>query len=513
MTKSLISVLIAGLFMTGCAELGTQSKTLKKDVNAEIASQKTAIANQPTPAVIREHLDTPYLDFKPVGLSTERGSVSVKASDVPFTTLVSEVASKSGYSLAYTTNVKAAPITIDLSKASPEHAIRTMAFLAGYVAVFDKAKRSVTISDAATYTFRLPTSILQQIGSSYSVGGNPVSSGGASGGSQSAGAGMTADFTISGKSGNSAQSATGAGSNTSKDPVKMMLQSVAGSGADISIVNDSGLVTVRGNSQMLRRVSDFLKDYCKEALTQVEIEASLVEVSLSDNFEYGVDWSRILGTMGGSLALEVNTLPNGWQDPGQRAPFRATYSKGSISSVVAAMKQYADVKVISQPRVMAVNHTPASLFDGTQQPYLGSVSTTTTANTGTAQTAGNVSYVVDGLSLSLQADVLDASRAQITLLPVMSTIGEKMQFDMGDNKLTAYVQSNKQTFMRVMAENGKTLILGGIRYTKVAGTKDTVIPVIGEGRKSDKQVKELIILLRSHILPSTDYEPLIGESV
>ena len=68
--------------------------------------------------------------------------------------------------------------------------------------------------------------------------------------------------------------------------------------------------------------------------------------------------------------------------------------------------------------------------------------------------------------------------------------------------------------MKVMAESGKTLILGGIRYTVDTKTTNAgPVPIIIQGRDKNGVAKEVVILLRATVLPAPPYNPIVSESV
>lgn len=62
--------------------------------------------------------------------------------------------------------------------------------------------------------------------------------------------------------------------------------------------------------------------------------------------------------------------------------------------------------------------------------------------------------------------------------------------------------------MRVLAESGKTLILGGIRYNKES--KDTTVP---SGVSRSSNAKEVVILLRANVIEAPAFDPVVSESL
>lgn len=508
------------LLMSGCVTGDFAKETSRERVAERQSEAAKSFKMQARTGDVTE-INEPFLSFKPIKLASPEGAVTMKAANSAFGPSLGDVARQAGYSLVFADGVEIArKVTAEFTKAQPDEVIRTLAFLAGYVAIFDRDTKTVTIADKATYTFKVPPAVFHKLSATYSVGGNPVnnsgggSSGGGGGGSGGGGGGsgggsggggggssMQASFTIAGQE------------QTSGKDVERLVRDIAGKNAEVT-VSELGLISVRSNAQSLKRVSEFLKNFTKDSLTQVEIEASIMDVTLSDDFEFGVDWKRVLGAklMGADTAVNLAFTPTNIVTP----TMQATFTSANISTVISSLRKLTDARIVSQPRILAVNNTPSTFFDGTQLPYLGNLTVTSNGGSnGGTQTSGSTSYAVDGVSFSVQPSVVDAKHVQITLVPVLSNIKGFDNFDLGSSgKLTAPRQSTKQTFMKVMAESGKTVILGGIRYTSEDKTTNAgPVPVLIQGKANNSVSKEIVILLRANVLPAPDYNPLVSESV
>lgn len=487
--------------VAGCSTLDLQGRTADEhvDVRRDQAVQDFAEASA-TPTVRK--YDRAYLNLRPVPTAKVRGPLSVRAANAAFGPLLMETARAHGYSVLFAQSVDVNKrISIDLNGSLVEEGLRTIAFLAGYVAVIDKVDRTVTVAETATFTYKLPHHLLQPVQANYTVGGNPVNnqtpSTGSGGRGNSGGSDMSAEFVVTGQSG--------------IDPaaLRVLITNMAGPNADV-MVSDVGLISVRANVQAQRRIHDFLKSYVMDAMSQVEIEASIVEVTLNDEFQLGIDWSRL--TDDWSQRFDVSSALG---DLTASPSLTVAFTSKSIDALVNALRQVTDAKVVSNPRILAINNSPATFFDGTQMPYLGSL-TSTPSSTGSdtvSQLSGSASYAVDGISFSVQPSIIDENRVQITLVPVLSSVLSFETFSLGDSgELTAPRQANKQSFMTVVAESGKTLILGGIRYT-VDQRTETPAPILLGNHGRTKLVKEIVILMRATVLPASPYDPLIGESI
>jgi MSHA biogenesis protein MshL len=516
--QKLILVTALGAVLAGCASPNLTYSAMESKSQERAASIVQAVVAKPNkPASVRE-INEAYVDFKRVDVARKRGDVTLRAAGTAFAPLMAEVARRSGYSIVFADNVDATKrVSVDFNQAFAEDVLRTTAFIAGYVAVIDKERRLITVADLATYTFKLPAAVFSTLQASYNVGGNSAgSSSGGSGGSSAGGATLQAQFSVTGKEGSASTT------------IQKLIADVAGGNAQVT-VSEMGFLSVRANAQSLRRVHEFLKKLANDAMTQVDIEASIIEVGLSKDFQMGIQWGKVIQTATGISGLSSGAGPsiggitqnlasggaagdavNALIGSSANAGIGAFRLGASTASIITALQSFSDVKVVSQPRLFSMNNTPASFFDGTQIPYLGSVQQTAAATAGGSPTvSGTTSFAIDGISFSVVPSVVDKDRVQITLIPVLSTVGTFDKFQLGTGTvLTVPRQSNKQTYMRVLAESGKTLVIGGIRSG--TDTKDTSLAV-STGAKST--TKEVVILLRATVVPAPDYDPVVAESI
>lgn len=520
--KSIISALVTSALLSACAtginkSASEMAKTRDTRVNERIKAVETT--SRPTASVTEITTQKPA--FTKTKFTKVKGDINISAASTPFGPLMSELCKKSGYSLGFAEGTDISrKISINFTNALTDDAIRTSAFLAGYIAVIDKREKTVMVSDVATYNFKLPSSVFSNLQAQYSVGGNPANAGGSSGnsgggsgggasGGGSAGTSLKASFVITGKEG------------TNADGLTKFIQSLAGKNSEV-IVAESGHISVRSNAQSLRRVHEFLKTYAKDAMTQVEIEATVVEVALKNEFEFGIDWAKVTNgdtlkgtTVGSTLALAA-LATGGTTLPAVLTAAGAAVDGKSISllrvnsdqaAIVKALAGYTDINIMSQPKLVSLNNVPATFFDGDQLPYLGSTEQTAASTTAATPTVtGEISFAIDGVSFSAVPSVVSDNTVQITLIPVLSTVNGFTSFL--NNTLTAPNQSNKQTYMRVLAESGKTLILGGIRHT--SESKDST-NIVNSARSNS--AKEVVILLKANVIPSAEFDPIIGESL
>ena len=142
--------------------------------------------------------------------------------------------------------------------------------------------------------FRVPSEDLKKmLTTDFRYGGSPVSgtsTSGSSTSSSSTGASslnpIGASFSVQGQYANAPSG------------FKSFVEKQAGPNTTVEVFAESGLISVRGNGQALKRIHDFLTKYAYDARRQIEINARLVEVSLTNEFKYGIQWDKVINSAG-----------------------------------------------------------------------------------------------------------------------------------------------------------------------------------------------------------------------
>ena len=464
-------------------------------------------------------------------IAPPKGIVTLRGQDLPMSAALGGLVEGAGFSLSYSAGVDPQKLlAIDLRDIDPKVAIREVAMAAGYIAVFIRPD-SVIIAREAAYTYRVPARLLETMNSQYSasnssgVGGQqssgsstaPTSQGNtAGGGNQQANVGGGNNSQPS-----SAQVRISGTSQTSPDGLKAFLTTI--SGAQISLLPEDGIITARGTAMQLQRLSSFLEQYVRDALTQVDIELSIVEVSLTNEFQSGIDWTRIIPANGvfGSALGNISLLTG---QTGGDAGMTIRSTSNSIDSVVRALEKITEVSELTRPRLIAMNHSKKLYRSSVQRPYLPSAtSNTQTGGTNNViQNSAAVAYTEDGISFSVQANVLDASHIELKLVPVYTSTLAQTAFPVGkDITLIAPIQQRQDSHLQVVAEHAKTMVLGGLRTAggrnqatgMPGGVRIPGINLLVGGHDDRTSAREVVMLLHTRIIAPPKVVSLISESI
>lgn len=134
------------------------------------------------------------------------------------------------------------------------------------------------------------------------------------------------------------------------------------------IINaESGTIVVRATQRKQEKVAAFLAQVGASAQRQVMIEATVVEVTLSDQYQAGVDWTGT--TKSGNWGFGQSLTGSKMSTTGSIGV--VTYSSNQFNATISFLEQFGRTKVLSSPKVMALNNQTAVMKVVDEQVYFG----------------------------------------------------------------------------------------------------------------------------------------------
>ncbi|MFZ1907710.1 MAG: secretin N-terminal domain-containing protein [Burkholderiales bacterium] len=282
---------------------------------------------------------------------------------------------------------------------------------------------------------------------------------------------------------------------------------------------EAGVLSIRATSRQHARIQEFLDQVLANANRQVLIEATVAEVQLNNQYQRGIDWSKLrTGSSGFQFQQSSANTPAAINTNA----FVVGYALGNynFTSAVKLLESFGSVRVLSSPKISVLNNQAAvmrvtdDLVYFTLQPGTTSISV---SGSGTVQapatftTTPNVSPV--GLIISVIPQISDSGAV---LLDVRPTIRRKIG-DVSDpnpalaaagvSSLIPVIQTREmESVLRV--QTGQIAVLGGLMQDSASKTQDSVpglngIPGIGSlfEQRNDLNLKtELVIFLRATVL-------------
>ena len=231
--------------------------------------------------------------------------------------------------------------------------------------------------------------------------------------------------------------------------------------------------------------------------TQVLIEASIIEVTLTDDLQYGLEWAFNNNLGGGDTGSGLLDLGGGLgaQVPG--FSYSVSDSAGAVKAVVNALAEKSLINVISTPSVMVLDNHTASIHVGDQQP-IRSASTVTTG--GNVQQS--IQYKDTGVKLSVTPSVNDG---RLVTLQIDQSITDVGSVDAATGQ-RSFLERNVSSTVAV--RSGESVVLGGlIRDNESKGRSGVPllmdIPVLGSlfsTTTQDNSRTELLIFISPRVV-------------
>lgn len=134
---------------------------------------------------------------------------------------------------------------------------------------------------------------------------------------------------------------------------------------DVIMNTETGVIMVRASQKKHARVAEFLAQIGAAAQRQVMIEATVVEVFLSDQYQAGIDWSRI--AHGGNWSATQILTGSAFGSAGPLGLIG--YDNGIFNATLRMLEQFGRTRVLSSPRIMALNNQTAVMKVVDEQVY------------------------------------------------------------------------------------------------------------------------------------------------
>jgi len=280
----------------------------------------------------------------------------------------------------------------------------------------------------------------------------------------------------------------------------------------LAINETAGLIQITDRPSALKRVEQYLEQIHRSVLRQVDIQARLYDVTLTDQSRHGIDWSHGFSISDGAAGIAGNPTvlqPSGGI-PASPAAFTTVFANQNTDVVLQALQEQGRVQVISQPRLRTLNNQTALIKVGTEMPFFNQTTTflpgTFAANTTTAIETDRIQLITVGTILYITPQIGEREWITMDLSPVITSLVETKISP--SQTTTAPVLDIKQASTLVRMKSGQTIVIGGLIQDSTA-TNERKVPLLGDipgvgllfrGKFKSKEKKELVIFLTPRIV-------------
>lgn len=268
--------------------------------------------------------------------------------------------------------------------------------------------------------------------------------------------------------------------------IQVTLESLVGidDGANVMVTPQVGLIVVKAKPQTLRAVDDYLSRVEDMLTRQVVLEAKIIEVTLNEGFQAGINWNSFGENSGGTFNSRVVENPDGTvsQTRGSRhsvagefisgannifnplgAAFSLNSSFGDFEATIDLLQTQGSVQVLSSPRIATVNNQKAVIKVGNDEFFVTDIS----SNTVTAGSAINtndspeLTPFFSGIALDVTPQISETNDVILHVHPTVSEVSEQLK-EISGELVPLAASTIRESDSIVKARSGQIVVIGGL---------------------------------------------------
>jgi MSHA type pilus biogenesis protein MshL len=296
----------------------------------------------------------------------------------------------------------------------------------------------------------------------------------------------------------------------------------------IKIDKRTNKISVTDYPERIKQVEALINAF-DERPRQVLIDAKIIQVTLNDDYAFGVDWNAVAYHSGDKpVTFDSNAFGARLANPdytGTNLTSLTINSEGDdFFAVIQALEGMGKTNTLASPRLSVLNGEEAKLSVATRQPY---VSQTVVQGDSSSTTADNVEFVDVGVLLTVKPKITDNQMILLKIKPEISSTSESLtleQFDADGNvtgtRTTVPIVTSQEVETTVLIKHNQTLVLGGLIEDIEAKTMRKLpvlgdIPLVGHLFKNetvDNTKSELVIFLTPSIIEDNEVQSFEEEN-
>lgn len=273
----------------------------------------------------------------------EGQTVSFSVVDEPLQTVLYSLSQAVGVNIIIDPQVvdEARKLTLNFENATASVVLNEI--LSAYDLYYEVAGNVVKVTPYKEKIFRLDF-LDTNIDAKFEVGGDVLGAG-----ESESNSGLSGSFTLTGGT---------TSKNNAYTILEALIRPVLSQDGKFSINRLAGSLYVKDHPKAVRSVARLVRHYKDMLSRQILIEARIIEVSLTDQYRYGIDWSILkdLDNASTELTSAAWSLGNGLLISGTSGDY-------SLGTAVNALNVFGDTKVVSNPTIRSnTANLPSSVW-------------------------------------------------------------------------------------------------------------------------------------------------------
>lgn len=298
-------------------------------------------------------------------------------------------------------------------------------------------------------------------------------------------------------------------------------------GRSVVVSPQAGLVTVRAMPDEHREVRKFLKASESNIQRQVVLEARIIELTLDDEYQQGINWTQILTHSGSTdfQFIQSGQVSNNTITGGIGGVSSLSFVNQDFSGVVNLLSTQGNVQVLSSPRVTAINNQKAVIKVGNDEYFVTDVSNQSTVNASTTSNTPDVELTpfFSGIALDVTPQIDEKGNVLLHVHPsVVETQEQEKTITINQQELVLpLARSNiRESDTVIHARSGEIVVIGGLMQNSITESRSQTpvigsVPLVGElftNRQEIELKRELVILLKPTVVRENTWKEQLRRS-
>ncbi len=277
----------------------------------------------------------------------------------------------------------------------------------------------------------------------------------------------------------------------------------------LRINRNAGVIFMADTPRKISAMVRFLDSMSESLNRQVLIEASIMQVVLSDENKYGIDWTNLGATFTDTQGRLPDVFELGFNGNG----IIAKNSVPAFSALLDFLRSQGDVKILSNPHLMVMNRQSALLTVGRQLPYTEISGVDRDEDTNTVTIGASIRRAILGLQLGITPQISADGMITLHIVPTLTRVDQNVDIAVPTGVNSIQTISNpvidlQELVTMVRVREGQSFVLAGL-ISKIRNLNEEGLPVLGRlpwlGRlfqhyDAKEESSELVIFITPHIV-------------
>lgn len=293
--------------------------------------------------------------------------------------------------------------------------------------------------------------------------------------------------------------------------IRLSLEELKSEEGVLRINRKAGIIYMEDKPKRIGSMVRYLDSLSESICRQVFIEASILEVRLSDTCKYGIDWS----TLEVDFVVNSDSLKRKLPDNlniGLNSGSVVLADESSVNATLDFLRTQGDITVLSNPHLSVMNGQSAVMTVGYQFPYGDIDGVDRDTETGVITYGTSIKRAILGLQLGITPQISANGIVTLHIVPTITRIQREEQVEIPTTTTETQSISNpvidlQELVTTVRVREGRTVVLAGL-ISQSRDIKDEGLPWLGsvpllgylfKHREETTANRELVIFITPHI--------------